>query len=101
MNAPPCTQPEPEQPMAFNNTLPDNPVYAFIPSYDIEDGVQNINIVFKGLPGHVPTSLVTLTIEDAEHICDRLNRNLGFDRAAWTAIAAEVLADTAERENMH
>ena len=37
----------------------------------------------------VPTALVALTVQDAETICDKLNRRLGLDREAWTAIAAE------------
>lgn len=70
------------------HTLPDNPVYAFTPSYDFADEVQQIRIVFEGIPGFVPTSLVALTLQDAENLCDRLNRRLGLDRDAWTAMVA-------------
>ena len=69
-------------------TLPDNPNYCFCPAYDVEDDVQQIRLVIEGLAGHVPTALVALTIEDAENICDKLNRRLGLDRAAWTSMAA-------------
>ena len=69
-------------------TLPDNPNYCFCPAYDVEDDVQQIRLVIGGLAGHVPTALVALTIEDAEDICDKLNRRLGLDRAAWTSMVA-------------
>ena len=67
-------------------TLPDNP---FCPAWDPEAEVQQIRIDIEGLSGHVPTSLVTLDLEDALNICDKLNRRLGFDREAWTTMAAE------------
>ena len=69
-------------------TLPDNPNYAFVPAYDVEDEVQQIRIVFEGMSGYVPTALVALTIDDAERLCDRLNARLGFSREQWTALAA-------------
>ncbi len=40
-------------------TLPDDPNYAFCPSYE----PQQIRIVFEGMDGHVPTSFVALTVE--------------------------------------
>ena len=52
------------------HTLPDNPVYAFTPSYDIGDEVQQIRIVIQDIPGFIPTSLVALTVRDAEDVCD-------------------------------
>ena len=67
-------------------TLPDNPVYAFCPAYDLEDVPQQIRIVIEGLSGYVPTALVALTLEDAERLCDRLNARLGLDREAWCAL---------------
>ncbi len=70
-------------------TLPDEPDYCFAPAYDVETEMQQIRIVFAGVPGHVPTALVTLTLDDALGLCDRLNRRLGHDREAWTAMAAE------------
>ena len=69
-------------------TLPDNPNYCFVPAYDVETEVQQILIVIEGIAGHVPTALVTLTLDDALSICDKLNRRLGYDREAWTAMAA-------------
>ena len=68
--------------------LPDNPNYCFVPAYDVETEVQQIRIVIEGMAGHVPTALVTLTLDDALSICDKLNRRLGYDREAWTAMAA-------------
>ena len=68
-------------------TLPDDPNFCFVPAYDIEDEVQQIRIVIEGMAGHVPTALVALTMDDALSICDKLNRRLGLDREAWTAMA--------------
>ena len=69
-------------------TLPDNPNYCFVPTYDVEAEVQQIRLVIEGLSGHVPTALVALNLDDALSICDKLNRRLGYDREAWTAMAA-------------
>ena len=69
-------------------TLPDEPDFCFVPAYDVETEVQQIRIVIDGMAGHVPTALITLTLEDALNICDKLNRRLGYDREAWTAMAA-------------
>ena len=69
-------------------TLPDNPNFCFVPAYDVEADVQQIRIVIEGLAGHVPTALVTLDLDDALNICDKLNRRLGLDREAWTAMVA-------------
>ena len=63
-------------------TLPDNPNFYCVPAYDFEDEVQQIRIVIEGMAGHVPTALVALTVQDAEEICDKLNRRLGLDREA-------------------
>ena len=68
--------------------LPDEPNFCFVPAYDVEDEVQQIRIVIEGMAGHVPTALIALTMDDALTICDKLNRRLGLDRAAWTAMAA-------------
>ena len=38
--------------------------------------------------GHVPTALIALDLDDALSICDKLNRRPGYDREAWTAMAA-------------
>ena len=69
-------------------TLPDNPDFCFAPAYDIEADVQQIRIVIEGISGHVPTALVALDLDDALSICDKLNRRIGYDREAWTAMAA-------------
>ena len=81
-------------------TLPDNPHYCFVPAYDIEDEVQQIRIVIEGIPGHIPTALVALTLLDAEEICTKLNRRLGLDREAWMAMAARSMrAETPEPDD--
>ena len=69
-------------------TLPDEPNFCFCPAYDVETEVQQIRIVIEGLSGHVPTALVTLHLDDALNICDKLNRRLGLDREAWQAMVA-------------
>ena len=69
-------------------TLPDDPNYAFCPSYDLGDEPQQIRIVFEGMDGYVPTALVAITVDDAERLCDCLNARLGHSRADWTALAA-------------
>ncbi len=69
-------------------TLPDEPNFCFAPAYDVETEVQQIRIVIEGLAGHVPTALVALDLDDALSICDKLNRRLGYDRKAWTAMVA-------------
>ena len=50
--------------------------------------MQQIRLLIEGLSGHVPTALVALDLDDALSICDTLNRRLGYDREAWTAMAA-------------
>ena len=74
-------------------TLPDNPNFCFCPAYDIETDVQQIRIVIEGLAGHVPTALIALDLDDALAICDKLNRRLGLDREAWTALVAASMRD--------
>ena len=69
-------------------TLPDEPNFCFVPAYDVETEMQQIRIVIEGMAGFVPTALVTLSLDDALSICDKLNRRLGYDREAWTAMAA-------------
>ena len=34
----------------------------------------------------IPTSLFAVSLSEAFGLCDRLNRKLGLDRAAWTAL---------------
>ncbi len=78
-------------------TLPDDPNYCFVPAYDVEDEVQQIRIVIEGMSGFIPTALVALTVEDAERLCDKLNRRLGLTRDQWTELAAQSMrAETRE-----
>ena len=72
-------------------TLPDNPNFCLCPAYDVETEVQQIRIVIEGLAGHVPTALISLDLDDALSICDKLNRRLGLDREAWTAMVAAAM----------
>ena len=71
-----------------SHTLPDDPDYAFCPSYELGEEPQQIRIVFEGMQGYVPTALVALSVAAAEGLCDRLNARLGHSRADWTALAA-------------
>ena len=83
------------------HTLPDEPVYAFAPSYELPDQPQQIRIVFDGMDGYVPTALVTLTLIDAERLCDRLNARLGLNREAWSAIVGRSMAAASEGAPLH
>ena len=74
-----------------STTLPDNPVYAFVPVEDPDTGFQQIRIVVDEMDVTVGTSLVVLGIDEAMEIADRLNRPLGWTRESWTAFAAERL----------
>ena len=38
-----------------------------------------------------PTALSALDLDDALVICDTLNRTIGYDRNAWTAMAAAAM----------
>ena len=69
-------------------TLPEDPDYAFCPSYELGDEPQQIRIVFEDMQGYVPTALVALSVTAAEALCDRLNARLGHSREDWTALAA-------------
>ena len=62
------------------HTLPDEPVYCFVPAYDLEDEVQQIRIVLENMAGYVPTALVALSIDDAERLCTKLNARLGLTK---------------------
>ena len=73
------------------HTLPDDPNYAFCPSYELGDEPQQIRIVFEGMDGYVPTALVALTVDDAERLCDKLNRRLGHSREDWIALVAQFM----------
>ena len=87
--------------MADTHTLPDDPVYAFVPAYDLGDEPQQIRIVFEGMDGYIPTALVALTLDDAERLCDRLNARLGLDRGAWTRLVAQSMAARRNGAPMH
>ena len=65
-------------------------------------GGRLIRIVIKGLSSHVSISLVTLDLEDALNICEKLNRRLGFDRKTWTAMAANSMREEEpEGDSLH
>ena len=81
--------------------LPDEPVFAFTPAYDLPDQPQQIRIVFEGMDGYIPTALVALTLDDAERLCDRLNRRLGLDREAWSAIVGRSMAAARGGKPLH
>ena len=71
--------------------IPDEPAYCFAPVTDTDGEPPQIRIFVEGLAFAVPTALVCLTAEDGLLVADRLNRALGLDRAAWTALAARCL----------
>ena len=83
------------------HTLPERPVYAFSPSYDLPGETQRIRIVFEGMDGYVPTALVALSLQDAEQLCDRLNARLGLDREAWTRLARRSMAPPTPDPSLH
>ena len=83
------------------HTLPDDPVYAFVPSYDLPDQPQQIRIVFDGMGGYVPTAIVALTLADAERLCDRLNARLGLDHDAWTRLVGRSMAAARDGAPLH
>ena len=83
------------------HTLPDDPVYAFVPSYDLPDQPQQIRIVFDGMEGYVPTALVALTLDDALRLCDRLNARLGLDHEAWTKLVGQSMATARNSAPLH
>ena len=71
--------------------IPDDPTWCFAPVSDTDGEPPQIRILVEGLAFAVPTALVCLTAEDGLLVADRLNRALGLDRAAWTALAARCL----------
>ena len=71
--------------------IPDDPTYCFAPITDADGEPPQIRILVEGLAFAVPTALVCLTAEDGFALADKLNRRLGLDRAAWTALAARCL----------
>ena len=81
--------------------LPDDPLYAFCPAYDPAEQPQEIRIVFQDVPGYVPTALVAFTLDDAERLCDKLNKRLGLDRTAWTQLAGRSMFDGIDESRAH
>ena len=71
--------------------LPDDPAYCFYPAVDDDGEPPQIRILVEGFAFAIPTALVALDHEQGLVVCDRLNRRLGLDRAAWTALAARCL----------
>ena len=71
--------------------IPDEPTYCFYPAADSEGEPPQIRILVEGLAFAIPTALVALDRADGLTVCDSLNRALGLDRAAWTALAARCL----------
>ena len=71
--------------------IPDQPTYCFCPVSDTDGEPPQIRVLIEGLGFAVPTALVALSQADGLAVCDRLNRALGLDRAAWTALAARCL----------
>ena len=71
--------------------IPDEPTFCFAPVSDEDGEPPQMRILIEGLPFAVPTALVCLTAEDGFALADKLNRALGLDRAAWTALAARCL----------
>ena len=69
------------------DTLPDDSAYVFCPERESDDDPCRILILVEDMTVAIPTALVALTRHDGVQLCDRLNRRLGFDNAAWTAIA--------------
>ena len=66
--------------------LPDDPAYAFCPAGEDHDGPFQIRIAVEDMAVSIPTSLFAVSLSEAFGLCDRLNRRLGLDRAAWTAL---------------
>ena len=72
-------------------SLPDNPLYCFVPMSDADGEPPQIRILVEGLDFAIPTALVALTDADGLMLADRLNSALGLDRDAWTARAERCL----------
>ncbi len=79
----------------MSTCLPDDPVYCFYPAVNGDGEPPQIRILVEGLAFAIPTALVCLTADDGFMLCDRLNRALGLDRAAWTVLAARCLRPSA------
>ena len=71
--------------------LPDDPAWCFCPVSDGDGGPPRISIVVEGLAFGIPTALVALSAAEGLAVADSLNRALGLDRDAWTALAGRCL----------
>ena len=71
--------------------ISDDPTYCFCPLAEGDDEAPQIRILVEGLAFAIPTALVVLSHDDGFVVCDRLNRTLGLDRAAWTSLAGRCL----------
>ena len=81
--------------------IPDDPAYCFCPVAEADDEPPQIRILVEGLAFAIPTALVALNQADGFAVCDRLNRALGLDRSAWTALAARCLRTGAGEPPSH
>ena len=66
--------------------LSDEPAYAFCPAGNSHDGPFQIRIAVEDMAVSIPTSLFAVSLTEAFRLCDGMNRKLGLDRAAWTAL---------------
>ena len=89
------------QDQPLNHTLPNDFVYCFSPSYELDGPTQQIRIVIDGMTGYIPTALVALNIDNAERLCDRFNRRLGLDRDGWYAIVTQSMRTPATGPNSY
>ena len=84
------------------DTLPDDPSYVFCPEPASGDDPCRILILVEDMTVAIPTALVALTQCEGVRLCDRLNRRLGYDNAAWTAIAQRFMHHAAaHRHSVH
>ena len=79
--------------------LPDDPTYCFAPVSDTDGEPPQIRILIEGFTFAIPTALVALDRADGLAVCDSLNRALGLNRAAWSALAARCLRASAGAMN--
>ncbi len=71
--------------------IPDEPTLCFAPVTNTDGEPPQIRIFVEGLAFAIPTALVALNHADGFAVCDRLNRALGLNRAAWIALAKRCL----------
>ena len=74
------------------DTLPDEVEFVFFAeALPEEDGLYRIAIAVEGMDVAIPTLMITVTLDSALGLADRLNRRLGHDRGSWAAFAARCL----------